>query len=95
MAWTQPTSGTGFCPARRTDYLNKVKDALVEREMVLADLCVDQAHIWEDDPNVREQHYQNALAHLKAAAMLGARFVRIDAGQPRVRPGRMSSSTLS
>jgi hypothetical protein len=70
----------GFLPSTEDDYLKKVKDALDEREMVLADLCVDRAHIWEDDPNAREQNYQNALAHLKAAVTLGARFVRIDAG---------------
>jgi sugar phosphate isomerase/epimerase len=70
----------GFMPSTEADYLAKVKDALAEREIVLADLCVDKAHIWEDDPAVREQNYHNALAHLKAAATLGAHFVRIDAG---------------
>jgi len=70
----------GFLPSMEDGFLAKVKDALQEREMALADLCVDQAHIWEDDPAVREQHYRNALAALRGAAMLGARFVRIDAG---------------
>ncbi len=70
----------GFLPSLDEDYLKKVKDALDERELVLADLCVDRAHVWDDDPAVREQNYQNALAHLKAGEILGARFVRIDAG---------------
>ena len=61
-------------------YLLKVKDALDERELVLVNLCVDGAHIWEDDPDVREKHHQNALAHLSAAELLGAETVRIDAG---------------
>ena len=61
-------------------YLLKVKEALNERELVLANLCVDGAHIWEDDADVREKNYQNALAHLHAAEVLGAKTVRIDAG---------------
>lgn len=70
----------GFLPSVDEDYLKKVRDALDERELVLADLCVDRAHVWDDDPVVREQNYRNALAHLKAGEILGARFVRIDAG---------------
>jgi sugar phosphate isomerase/epimerase len=62
------------------DYLAKVKQALVERELVLVNLCVDGAHIWEDDPVSREQNYLNALAHLHAAEELGAKTIRIDAG---------------
>jgi sugar phosphate isomerase/epimerase len=62
------------------DYLKKVKQGLDERELVLANLCVDGAHIWEDDPEVRERNYQNALAYLHAAEVLGARTLRIDAG---------------
>ncbi len=62
------------------DYLAKVKDALDERGLVLANLCVDGAHLWEDDPAVREQHYQNGLAALHAGEVLGALTVRIDAG---------------
>ncbi len=61
-------------------YLAKVKDAMDERGLVLANLCVDGAHLWEDDPDARETHYQNALAHLHAAEVLGALTVRIDAG---------------
>jgi sugar phosphate isomerase/epimerase len=62
------------------DYLAKVKDALDERELLLANLCVDGAHIWEDDPDVRERHHQNGLASLRAAEVLGAKTIRIDAG---------------
>jgi sugar phosphate isomerase/epimerase len=62
------------------DYLAKVKDGLDERELTLANLCVDGPHIWEDDPDVREEHYRGALANLHAAEVLGARTIRIDAG---------------
>jgi len=62
------------------DYLAKVKEALDERELVLANLCVDDAHIWEDVLDLRERNYRNALAHLHAGEVLKARTVRIDAG---------------
>jgi sugar phosphate isomerase/epimerase len=70
----------GMLTGTDDDYLVKVRDALGERELALVNLCVDGAHIWEDDPAVREQHYRNALAHLNAAEVLGANTVRIDAG---------------
>ncbi len=73
----------GFLASTDADYLRKVRDALDERELVLADLCVDKAHVWEDDADAREANYRNALAHLNAARILGARFVRIDAGSRR------------
>lgn len=71
---------TGFLTNTDEDFLKKVRDGLDEREMVLADLCVDGAHIWEDDPDAREKNYQNAIAHLKVADILGAKFMRVDAG---------------
>jgi sugar phosphate isomerase/epimerase len=73
----------GFLVSTDEEYIRKVRDALDERELGLADLCVDKAHVWDDDASVREQNGQNAWAHLRAAAILGARFVRIDAGSRR------------
>ena len=61
-------------------FLKKVKEALAERDMVLANYHPDGCHVWEDDPNAREKNYQSALAHLRAARFLGAKTVRIDAG---------------
>jgi len=72
---------TGFLKSREDEaYLKSIREALDERELELADLCVDEAHIWEDDPAAREKNHRNALASLKAAAILGARFMRVDAG---------------
>lgn len=62
------------------DFLKKVKEGLQERELTLVNLCVDGPHIWEDDPALREKHYQEALAYLRAAEFLGAKTLRIDAG---------------
>jgi sugar phosphate isomerase/epimerase len=62
------------------DFLRKLKSALDERELTLANYHVDGVHVWEDDPDARERNYQGALKHLKAAEFLGAKTVRIDAG---------------
>ncbi|MGI6368559.1 MAG: sugar phosphate isomerase/epimerase family protein [Anaerolineae bacterium] len=70
----------GMLPTTDRDYVLKVKRALDERGLVLANLCVDGAHIWEDDPDRREANYRTALAHLEAGELLGARTIRIDAG---------------
>jgi sugar phosphate isomerase/epimerase len=70
----------GMLPRVDDEALALVKEALDVREMSLANLCVDGAHIWEDDPALREKNYQNALAHLHAAEILGAKTIRIDAG---------------
>lgn len=70
----------GFLTSMDESYLRRVRDALDERELVLADLCADNVHIWEDDPVARKKNYEYALANLKAAEILGARFMRVDAG---------------
>lgn len=62
------------------DYLKRVREALDQREMILADLCADGAHIWDDDPEKREQNYRKALGYINAARILGARFVRLEGG---------------
>ncbi len=73
----------GFLLSTEEDYIRKVRDALDERELVLADLAVDWAELWVNDPAQREKFYQNGLAHLKANVILGAKFVRFDAGGDR------------
>lgn len=70
----------GFFPTIEPDFLTNVKEGLAERELELANLCVDGPHIWEDDPAEREAHYQDALAYLQAARFLDAKTIRIDAG---------------
>lgn len=62
------------------DYLLKVQQAVEEREMTIVNYHVDGVHLWEDDPQLREQNYRNALAHLHAAVLLRAQTVRFDTG---------------
>lgn len=62
------------------DYIRKVRQALDEKEMTVANLCIDKAHVWDDDPAVRENNYKAALAWLRAAELLGAKTMRVDMG---------------
>jgi sugar phosphate isomerase/epimerase len=70
----------GMLLSTEEDYLLKIREGLDERGLILANLCVDGAHIWENDPDARMHNYEVALAHLRAAEILGAKTVRIDAG---------------
>ncbi len=70
----------GFIPTLEKPFLEKVKAGLQERELVLANLCVDGPHLWEDDPAVRAKHQAEAKQWLEAGIYLGAKTVRIDAG---------------
>ena len=74
---------SGTFDSTEEDHVLQIKEGLEERDLELADIAVDQAHVWEDDPDVREQHYRRAMRFLEIAATLGARFVRIDAGGSR------------
>ncbi|WP_191562402.1 sugar phosphate isomerase/epimerase family protein [Metabacillus idriensis] len=62
------------------DYLKKVREAMDEKELYLANLCVDCAEVWDPNPEAKKNWYKNALKNLKAAEILGARTVRIDMG---------------
>jgi sugar phosphate isomerase/epimerase len=70
----------GMLTSTEPDYIAKVAAALKERELTLVNLCVDGPHLWEDDPDVRKQHFDQALEYMRVAEQLGARTLRIDAG---------------
>lgn len=70
----------GMFASFEEDYLRKVRQAMDEKDMYLANLCVDGAELWNDDAEIRNQLYQNALQNLRAAEILGATTVRIDMG---------------
>ncbi len=64
----------------QAEFQAKVKEALQERELSLANYHADGCHVWEDDGSARERNCKAALSHLKTAICLGAKTVRIDAG---------------
>ncbi|MEZ4863272.1 MAG: TIM barrel protein [Caldilineaceae bacterium] len=73
----------GTLASLEDDYLAQVKEALAERELSVANICIDRACIWDNDPAVRESNARNAEVNIKAAEFLGAQTVRIDAGGTR------------
>jgi len=81
----------GMLPNAEEEYIRKVREAMDEKEMGLANLCVDDAHLWDADSDERERLHRNALAHLRAAVILGALTVRIDMG---IREETMSDEQL-
>ena len=56
-----------------------IKAALQDRGLTLANIAVDTAQLWHPDDEIREALHQNALSYLRAAELLGARSVRLDA----------------
>jgi sugar phosphate isomerase/epimerase len=70
----------GMLKSMEKAYIDNIHTALKERELELANLCVDGAHIWEDDEAVRKKNRASALYHLDLAEKWGAKTVRIDSG---------------
>lgn len=73
------------------DYLRTLREAADERELTVVNYHADGVHLWEDEPAARECNYRKALAHLRAAELLGAKTVRFDTGG---KVGPMSSEQL-
>lgn len=72
----------GLLPTLDDDFVLKVRQAIDERELTLVNYHADGCHVWEDDPATRAAHRELALRHLRVAALLGAKTVRIDTGGP-------------
>jgi len=70
----------GMLDGAEKAYLLLLRQAIRERELVVCNYHADGPHVWDDDPAVRAAHRQQAMAHLRAAATLGALSVRIDTG---------------
>jgi sugar phosphate isomerase/epimerase len=71
---------SGFFPTTEDGFVQKVKSALAETGLTLANLCVDGAHVWEDDPGERSRNAQRATDFIRIGEALGARTIRIDTG---------------
>jgi sugar phosphate isomerase/epimerase len=70
----------GMLTSMDETYLKKVREALDERNLRLCVLTTDSTHVWDPDPALRAKNKANTLAHLNAARILGAEFMRVDAG---------------
>lgn len=71
---------SGHFTSTEEDFVLKIKNALEERDLKLADIAVDQAHVWDADEATREACYARAKRFLEISAALGTRVMRLDAG---------------
>lgn len=63
------------------DYLRKIRKALDEKQLTVANLAVDRAHLWDPDPEVREQlHQMRCCICVQRIFWERSRFVLIRAG---------------
>lgn len=84
---------TGLLPpaALEADYLKKIRRFMDDRQLTLANLCVDGPVLWDDDPDKRAANRLTMLRYIEAAGILGARTIRIDFGG---NDGPMSDESL-
>jgi sugar phosphate isomerase/epimerase len=61
-------------------FLKLVKQNVDERGLTVVNLCCDYCCLWDNDPDIRAQWEKVAWDCLKAAEILGAKTIRIDAG---------------
>ncbi|MBO1005334.1 sugar phosphate isomerase/epimerase family protein [Pseudogracilibacillus auburnensis] len=78
--WNGQFAKGDFSYIPEDSYVQKIREALDERELTLVNYAVDGAHIWHSDPEERERLYERALQHFHIAEILGAKTVRIDTG---------------
>jgi sugar phosphate isomerase/epimerase len=74
--------GTGPLNDRDKQYLLNIRRAADDAGIPFGMLVVDGAHVYEPTPDARAANRAKALRHLDAAAILGAKQIRIDAGGP-------------
>lgn len=70
----------GFIKSYDEDYLKLVKQHVDERGLTVVNLCCDGAHLWDKDPESRARNEAVAWNCLRAAEILEAKSIRIDAG---------------
>lgn len=58
--------------------LQQIKAGLDERGLIVPNIAIDNAHLIDPEPGLREELAQNAADYLHASEMLGAKTVRID-----------------
>ncbi|HHY82416.1 MAG TPA: TIM barrel protein [Clostridiales bacterium] len=70
----------GYIKDMDIEDFKKIRRAMDERGLFLANLCCDWCHPWEDDKDLLAQNNAFAEKMLVCAEILGARTVRIDLG---------------
>ncbi len=77
--WSDATQKSTLS-SRDMDYVKRVRYALDQRGMKLANLCVDGPYVWCNDEKERADHKRTMLEYLNIARELDAKTIRIDFG---------------
>jgi hypothetical protein len=72
------TQENGLLLLPEEDEIRKIRQALDDRDLTVANIAIDSAHMIDPEPGMQERLYQNALLNLRASELLGAKTVRID-----------------
>ena len=70
----------GFVKDMSYDDVKKIRKAMDERGIFLANLCCDWAHPWSANPDELKVQHEMADKMLRFAEIMGAKTVRIDLG---------------
>lgn len=70
----------GMLDSTSQDYVAKVRDAIQERGLEVVNFCCDRAHVWDNNPQTREENEKRAWEYIRTAQTLGAKSIRIDVG---------------
>jgi len=70
----------GFLESYDDHYLKLVRQNLDERGLTVVNLCCDYANLWDNDKEERDKCEKVAWDCLRAAEILGAKTIRMDAG---------------
>lgn len=84
-----PNASHHLLSAADAGYIARVKQAADDAGLPFGCIAVDGAHIYDEDPAVRNANRQRAYRWLDIAQQLGAAQVRIDAGGPEQMSGDM------
>lgn len=71
---------TGFLPTLDESFLKNIRRSMDERDIILANLCVDGPHLWADDAETRVAHKKKMFEYIRAGEILGAKTIRVDFG---------------
>jgi Sugar phosphate isomerases/epimerases len=81
----------GYIKSYDDEFAATLKQGLDERGLSVVNLCCDDAHVWDNDPDYRAKTEETAWNCLALAEKIGAKTIRIDVG---VREDEISDEQL-
>jgi len=70
----------GYLASYDKGFAKILKQGIDERGLTVVNLCCDDAHVWDNDPDIMRKNEETAWKCLELAETIGAKTIRIDAG---------------